>query len=49
MICKTYGLEMERISQIFVKNEGEKTNTRAPMSWKCLNNHYHHEKYDNLK
>ena len=49
MECEKCGLEMEIQSQIFIKKEGDKINTRTPMVWKCPNNHYQYEKYDNLK
>lgn len=49
MQCPKCGLPMQLLSQILIKKEGKKENTRMPTTWICQNNHYHHAKYDSLK
>lgn len=48
MKCSYCELESEIVSQMFVKREGDKINTRTPMSYKCPNGHIEYRKYDSL-
>ena len=49
MKCNECELESEIISQLLVKTEGDKINTKTPMVWKCPNEHITYRKYDDLK
>lgn len=49
MECIECGLEMEVLSQIFIKKEDNKTSTRTPTLWQCSKGHTKYQNYDDLK